>query len=169
MGAAIAIGATALGTGLKLKGISDQKKISIGQARFQARVAKNNAVRAEAAARDAIKRGQVDEATQRQATSQAISSSRASAAARGVDVDVGSAVDVAASIAQVGEQDALTIRQNAAREAFNIRQQGEDFTAQAEQAVIAGKNASRLANRQVAGTLIGGATSVASRWYKGGF
>jgi hypothetical protein len=69
------------------------------------------------------------ELRQRQNTRGMIGSQRAAFAASGVVVDDpnSSVADVAANTAALSEIDALTIRSNAAREAWGFRSQAQDF------------------------------------------
>lgn len=94
--------------------------------RSSARTAEFNAQMEELRARDAERRG--DEAANRHRlqVTRMISSQRAALAAQGVDVEAGSALDVQIDTAALGELDALTIRNNAMREAFGYRAQAID-------------------------------------------
>jgi hypothetical protein len=81
---------------------------------------------------DAIARGKEEEDRFRQGIEVAIGGQRAGFAAMNVDVGFGSAVDVQADAAYLGELDALTIRTNAAREAWGYRVQAEDYRMRAD-------------------------------------
>jgi hypothetical protein len=80
-----------------------------------------NAKLADMQAADAIERGKYAETAQRRITSRTIGTQRAGLAAQHVDVNVGSASDVQETAAYLGELDALTIRGNAAREAWGYK------------------------------------------------
>lgn len=161
---AILVG-TAVSAGLGVVGAIQEGQAAQQQADYQRAVARNNAIIAEQKAQDALERGQVEESRQRLRTLHAVSSSRANAAARGVVVDQGSALDIAQDIAMFGEQDALTIRSNSLREARAFRQQATDFTAQQGLLKAQGQSAGRQAALDATSSLVGGATSVASKWY----
>jgi len=88
------------------------------QARYQGQVEEENRKLAMLAADDAIQRGDVEEQAARMRTRQLISLQDAKFAASGVEVGSGSALDVTMDTAQFGELDALTIRNNAQREAW---------------------------------------------------
>ncbi len=147
-------------------GAVQQSQAASAQATYQAAVSRNNAVLAEKAASDAEERGRLEEKQSRLRTSRTIGSQRASFAANGVVVDEGSALDVTADTAELGEVDALTIRDNAAREAFNFRAQGSQFQSDA------GAFETSAANSQTAGflnagaSLLDGGQTVAGKWYK---
>ncbi len=83
-------------------------------------------------AKDAVERGRLEENRFRQNVNLLIGSQRAGFAAGNVDVGFGSAVDVQAESAHQGELDALTIRTNAAREAWGFNVQAEDLRRRAE-------------------------------------
>lgn len=87
-----------------------------------------NAALAEAQAADALTQGELGAMTRRRLTRGDSSSARAAMAASGIQLDVGSAVDVQEDIAALGALDEATIRNNAAREAWGYRTQATDFT-----------------------------------------
>jgi hypothetical protein len=72
-------------------------------------------------ARDAIRRGRQEESQFRQHVQRVIGRQQAAFAAQGVQVDVGSAADLAAQTAALGAVDANTIRNNARRAALGLR------------------------------------------------
>lgn len=126
-----------LGTGMKASA-----QVSAGNA-AQAQ-AEENARLLDLQATDAITRGNEAERRYRLGTTQFISSQRAGFAGQGVDVNSGSAADTQAESAGIGELDALTIRTNAAREAWglnvratNVRQQGANASAEGTNAATA--------------------------------
>lgn len=86
-----------------------------------------NASVADLQAQDAIARGMLDENQFRTSVKGLIGSERAGIAAGNVDVGFGSAVDVQADAAYLGELDARQIRLNAKREAWGYQVQGEDL------------------------------------------
>lgn len=77
-----------------------------------------NAQLAEAAARDAKARGEVNEGNVRRRTSDVVSADQAQLGASGVDVQSGSALDTLAGQRMRGELAARVVRSNAAREAW---------------------------------------------------
>jgi hypothetical protein len=85
-----------------------------------------NAKIADLQAGDAIQRGVDASAKQRLATRQLIGTARAGFAAQNVDVSVGSALDVQADMALLGEIDAHQITANAEREAWGYEVQAVD-------------------------------------------
>lgn len=99
-----------------------------------------NAAYSDASANDAIKRGAVEEDQQRLQTAAAIGTQRAGFAANGVDVNSGSAANIQDDTAQLGEFDALTIRNNAAREAWGYRTQSQTLRQSAATAQQSARN-----------------------------
>jgi hypothetical protein len=86
---------------------------------------------ADAQATDAVARGKEQETVFRQGIRRMIGGQRASFGASGVEVGTGSAADVQADTAYWGEIDALTIRTNAAREAWGYQVTAADYRRQA--------------------------------------
>jgi len=93
------------------------------QSKNQKDIANANARADEMRARDAIKRGHELEARSRQGTKKLRGTQRAALAAQGVDVNVGSAQDIQTETEVIGELDALTIKNNALREAYGYSTQ----------------------------------------------
>lgn len=80
---------------------------------------------ADRSAADARARGEVEAGRRQIEARRAIGAARASMAASGIALDDGSALSIQEDIAAAGELDALTIRNNAAREAFGYRVEGD--------------------------------------------
>jgi hypothetical protein len=104
------------------------------------RIGEFNAAASEARAVDALARGKEEEDRFRAGVRGLIGSQRSAFAAQGVVVSEGSAVDVQADTAYLGELDSLTVRNNAAREAWGYRVEAEEYRRGGEQA----KRASRF-------------------------
>lgn len=146
MGLAAGIGFTAFGT---LAEANAQEQAGEGNAA----ILRRNAALAEISAVDALERGKEDARLHRSKVRQIIGSQRARLAAQGIDIESGSALDVQVSTATVGEYDAITIENNAAREAWGYRNQVSDFQLRADIAEQTGR-----ADRT--GTLLTGAGDV---------
>lgn len=126
-------------------------------ANFEAASLRMNAELAEGQAKDATQRGREAESRYRQQVKAVMSTQRARMAASGVSIESGSAVDVQADTAAIGELDALTIRNNAAREAWGYRVQGAGLSSQAGLVEAAGRNAARGGAMAAGQTLLTGA------------
>lgn len=149
----------------------------------QAGLVDYNAQVADLQAMDAVERGAEEESRFRTQIRGAIGAQRVEFAAGNIDVSYGSAVDVQADVAFLGELDALTIRTNAAREAWGYKVEGEDLRRRAEILRQEGVNLQEMgrigaaATREqgraaatasyygAAGTLIGGTTSLLQMRY----
>jgi len=148
MGATAAIAMIGLGSGMSA---SAQK--SAGKS--QQALANYNASISDIKANDAIARGAEEETRHRLGTRKLIGSQRAAFAASGVDITDpdSTAVNVFADTAALSEVDALTIRSNAAREAWGYRAQAQDDRAR-------GRIAKQTGDNQAIGTLINAGGSV---------
>lgn len=176
---AISLGLVAAGTATQVYG-----QVKAGQAsraagekaqkasESQAQLADFNASVAELQAKDAIERGAETESRFRTTIRGTIGQQRAGIAAGNIDVGFGSAVDVQADSAFLGELDAVKIRNNAAREAWGYNVQAKDLRKRAEIArkegvylEAAGRQNQSAANLAAAGSLIGGTASLLQMKY----
>lgn len=123
----------------------------------QAEQAAENAKAAKAQGESTVLAAQIEEDRRRQQTRQMLASQRAGFAANNVDMSTGSAMDILGDTAMVGEQDALTIRANAARQAWGYSVDANNSMNQGRMAQAAGKNAAT-------GTYL---TTAASMWQQG--
>lgn len=121
---------------------------------YSAAVFGMNADIADEQAKDAIARGAEAEQRSRADTRGALGEQRVGFAAQGVDLASGSAADVQGDTAYLGELDALTIRNNAKREAWGYTVEGTNYRAQGQLARVGGRNAQRGANMQAYSTLL---------------
>lgn len=160
---AIAIAATIASTAVGVMGSIQQGKAAQAQANYQSQVAQNNAQISEWQAADALKRGKVEEDQHRRKVSQLIGSQRASIGASGFDLGDETSVGIVGDTAAMGELDALTIRNNAAREAWGYRVQGSNYTAESGLLLARGDAARTASKWQAAGDLLGGASKFASQ------
>lgn len=102
-----------------------------------------NAEFANDAANDALARGRKDAGLQRLRTQMAIGTQRAAAAANGGDVNDGSNALLQEDTAALGELDALTIQNNAAREAYGYKVQAIQGMSNARQTLYNGQKAAQ--------------------------
>lgn len=129
------------------------------QANYQAMVARNNAVIAAQYATAERQKGQVLEDAKRMETAQRVSAVRAAGGSSGLDVNSGSALDLQADTARLGELDALTIRNNAARAAYGYETQGVNYNNQATLSNMAGNAAQEAGTIGMFSSVIGAASS----------
>ena len=107
-------------------GAVQQSQATKASMEYQSAVAKNNATISEWQAKDALERGKTAEEQQRLRTRQLKGSQTAKLAANGIDISEGSALNILSDTDWMGEQDALTIRNNANREAWGNRVQADN-------------------------------------------
>jgi hypothetical protein len=128
-----------------------------------------NAHIADLQAQDALDRGAVDESRLRTGIRRMVGTQRTGFAASNVVVDHGSAQDVQADTAYLGELDVMQARTNASREAWGYQMQAVDLRRRAEitrqegaNAAEAGRQAQKSARwGAVAGAAMTGASLVA--------
>lgn len=129
-------------------------------ANSQADLADYNAAVASVQADDAIARGAEEESRFRTGVRGMIGSQRAEFAAGNIDVGYGSSADVQADTAFLGELDALTIRTNAAREAWGYKVQAEDLRKRAQIARKTGVMVEASGRAQATAAYAGGTASL---------
>lgn len=134
-----------------------------GVANYQAKVAKNNAQSAEWAAQDAERRGKETQIENRRKYAAMQGTQRAALSARGLDVGEGSALAILSDTELFQEIDKGRIGENAAREAWAVRNQKTNYLAQSE----LNSADARAINPALAGVsaMLNGGTQVASKWY----
>lgn len=131
---------------------------------YQAQVAANNATIERSNAAQTLAAGNVQESDQKLKTGEIVGSQRAAQASNGLDVNFGSNVDVRNSTQSVGDLDAAMIHYNAARTAYGQKLTANNFQDQAELDTQAAKNSKQAGALKALTTLIGGASSTASKY-----
>jgi hypothetical protein len=141
----------------------NSSKSAKGAAEGQAQVARNNAVIAGWQADDALARGDRQASLVRGKAKLLKGRQRATMAANGVDLGVGSALNILDDTDYFGEIDAGTVKDNAAKEAWALRQQvkGFDYEAGAAKARADSEDPWMAAST----SLLTSAGRVADRWY----
>lgn len=104
-------------------------------------IAQFNARVAELQAEDARRRGVEVAALTRGKTKRLRGSQRAALAAQGIDIQTGSAADIQAETEDIGELDAITVKNNAMREAFGFETKATSERLRGELAFRAGTSA----------------------------
>jgi hypothetical protein len=130
-----------------------QTRAANAAAEYNAKVQERNAQIAEMQAKDAEARGKLDEKKQRQKIAATISAQRNAAAASGITIDSGSVQDNIMDTAKYGELDALTVRRNAAMEAWGYRNQGANYSADAQLSQMSKRNAATAGTTTFLGSL----------------
>jgi hypothetical protein len=137
-----------MGVGLAMSAYS-----AVGQAKYQTKVASNNALSAKYAADDATARGAVEEQQQRNKTRAIMGQQRAALAANGMDATTGTGSQLLTDAAGFGEYDALTVRNNAMKQAYGLNLQSDNLLSEGKAAKAAGYNTA-------AGSLLTGGSKV---------
>ena len=160
----ISLGATALGAVTSAMGSIQQGKAQASQYKYQAAVDRNNKIISDRQAADAIQRGQAAEEETRRKTAQIISKQRVGFASNNIDLGSDVVSDTLSDSAMLGELDALTVRSNAAREAYGYQVQGMNYQASADNSLLAAKNAKSAAKTSAFSTLLSGASTLAGNY-----
>lgn len=124
--------ASIAGAGIGALGAIQQGKAASASANYNAAVAANNAVLAKQNASFASQEGAAQAEAQSMKTRAEVGAIKANQGAAGVDVNSGSSLDVRSSAAETGELNALTIRSNAARQAYGYQTEATSATAQSQ-------------------------------------
>jgi hypothetical protein len=140
---------------------ADTEKSVLG---YESAVARNNQTISNYQAQIAEEVGQRQAQASMLKTSALMGEQRATLAANGVDLGSGSASEILATTKFMGERDALTIQDDAARRAWALREQGKGYGAEAGVDSALGS----AIDPTVAGltSLISGAGTVAGSWYR---
>lgn len=132
--------------------------------RKQSAVERYNATLYEAKAKDAEDRGQQAEFAQRLKQSSIEGTQRATFAARGVDLNEGSALNILHDTRFIGDVDAATLHDNAAREAWSLRAEAYNRSKNADLLTYRADN-EVSPNTVMLSSLLGSGGQVASKWY----
>lgn len=151
----VAAAAPYIATGLTAAGAVYSAYSQYQAGRYSQRVAEVNAEMARRAAADATIRGNNEEAALRERNYRLMGAQQAAYASSGVDLGSGTPLDVVSSSAGLGELEALTVRNNAAREAYG-------YTTQATQYEAEGALARYRGNAGAVGSLLSGIGATAS-------
>src|ERR1017187_2447264 len=163
----LAIGSMAMAAGsgaLGAFGASSAASATSAMDEYKAGVARNNAIIAERNAVAATDAGNVKAETNDMKTKNLVGTQVVNQAANGLDVGSGTNKLIQASAKDLGHLDTLTILNNAAKNASGFRAQGMNFTAEGLLDESAASNAKTAGEYSVATSLLGGATSVSSKW-----
>ena len=163
MGAALApIGLIAglAGAGISAAGAYGSAQAQSANAAYQAQVAANNATIAKQNAAMDIQAGEVQASNSEMKTRAAVGTTLAGEAASGVSVNSGSFPKVRAAASEIGMLDALTIRSNAAKQAYSQDVAATGDTAESGLLQTESKEASSAAPISALGNFLSSASSV---------
>lgn len=163
----IAVGSAvigAVGSGVKAFGdISGAEAKSANDA-YQAQVAANNAKIAATDAKLDIQAGEVAAVNVGMKTRSVVGQEKAAQGAAGIEVNNGSAADVRSGTAALGMLDALTVRSNAAKQAYAKEVEATSDTAQGQLLQTESQQDLVAGDVSAAGDLLSGASSVGKAW-----
>lgn len=154
------------GMGLQAKGAYDNSKAAKASYETQAAVSQNNAQIRDWEAADALLRGDHAATGVRRAGNQLKGKQRAAMAANGVDLGVGSALQILSDTDYFTGVDAATTLDNAAKEAWAIRQQANNFENDAQ--LQSARARAERPGMAAATSLLTSAGRVAGNWYRPG-
>lgn len=153
----------AVGAGAQAMGAYRASQAAKAAAKYNAAVSRNNAQIAQWQAQSILAKGARDEQAQRLRTAALKGSQRARLAANGVDLTQGSALRILQDTDYLGEMDALTIRDNAAMDAWGARTQANNFL---NESSMYGAQADSISPSGAAvSSLLGSSGQVAASWY----
>lgn len=162
-GGALSLGAQGVGGAMEAVGSYYGALSQKSALNYQAALAELNAQQSEKSAQQELYRGNEAVAQSTLRAGQVKSSQRAAMAANGVDLGVGSSVEILTSTDMAKDQDKNTIEANAIRSAWGYRVQA---TNQKNQAAIDRTSARSISPvSSAASSLLGSATSMASSYY----
>lgn len=157
---ALAVVATAATVG----GTIYQGRAAQAAATYNARVAEMNAKIAERAAQDELERGAREEQRKRQEVAAIFAQQRTGMAASGLDITYGTPLETLVDTAYAGEMDALTIRTNANRAAYNKEVEAANLRAQGQLYEFEGRSARTGSMLSAVGALAGGLGSAMGKF-----
>lgn len=161
------LGLTAAGGAMQFAAQRKAGAEARAQGNYEGDVLDLNATLADRNAADALDRGRLAENRQRGDVRGVLGAQRAAYAGSGVDLSSGSVADVQSDTARMGELDALTIRNNAAREAWGYQVEGAQLRSKAKFARQGGKNAQAGYTNQAVSTVLSTGASLISGYRKG--
>lgn len=151
--------AAVAGAGLSAYGQLQQGKATQAADNYAAQVATNNAAIATQKANWAAEEGVQSASKSQMDTAAKVGAIKANQGASGVTIGEGSSPDVVQSARTAGMLDAMTIRSNAAREAYGFQVDSSNQTAQSALYKASGKNAVKASKIGAASTILGAAAS----------
>lgn len=158
------LAATAAGGVTSAMGAKQSASAQANSAKYNAEIDTQNAAQALQNANFSIAAGEAQTGIQGQQNRAQMGAIKSQEAASGVDINSGSAADVQQSAREIGQENALTIRSNAVKEAYGYGVQAQGFKEEAQLGTAQAGYAEQAGNIGVASSLLG-ATSNASTNY----
>ena len=158
------VGTTVAAGGVKAFGSWEGGQATKAAMAYQAQVAENNALIARRNAQWDIQAGDAAASAKGLQTRARVAGQAARQGAAGVSVNTGSAADVRAGTEMLGLSDALTIRSNAAKEAYGQEVAATSDIAQANLDRAEGDQAETAGDIGAAGSLLSGASTAGGQY-----
>lgn len=131
------------------------------QSKYEQAVANQNATLEERSRRDAISRGEIDQARHYRRLAQALGEARVRNSAAGLDVGFGSAANLEDDISLIGYEDSATLAENTRREVMGYDINAANYRMEGQAARMKGKAAKTAGYFAAGGTILSGASQVA--------
>jgi hypothetical protein len=155
---------TVISTGISAAGAIGQGQATAASNKFQAQVAENNRIIADQNARYSVSAGQTRAQTEDLKTGAIVGAETAAQGASGLDLTTGSPVSVREGTRQMGRLSSLNIINNSNLTAYGYKTQAGNFGAQSQLDLASAANASAAGFLNAGSSLVGGASSFASKW-----
>jgi len=163
----ISLGLSAIGAGVSAMGSAQSSSAQASSYKYQAAVSAYNAQIAKQNANYAVLQGERTAEKYGLQAKQQMGNIVAGQAASGLDVRSGSNKATQESQQLISQMDQDTIRTDAAKTAYNYEVEAASATAQSQYYTQAASNTESAGTLGVISSLIGGASSVASKWMQG--
>lgn len=163
----MSIGSSVIGGGLSAFGAKKSGEAQQQMYNYQAEVARINAQIDKQNEEYALNQGEAEAQRYGLKAAQQLGQIRAAQGASNIDVNTGSAVDVRDSQRKVSQMDLTTIRQNAAKTAYDYDVKSVMDLNQANLDVMAGQNAKTAGDIKAMTSFLDTGSSVSSKWLQG--
>ena|SRR5882757_386847 len=165
--AGIGMGASAAGSILGAFGAEQGGQAQSQMYQYQAAIAQMNSKIAKQNADYTRAVGEVQAQQSGMKTRAQVGQTVATQGASGLDVNKGSNVAVRQSETEIGQYEQTVIRSNAAKKAYGYEVEAASDTAQANLDTMAASQAEKAGDIGALSSLLGGASSVSSKWLQG--
>lgn len=155
---------TAVGAGISAVSTISGGFAAKAQAQYQAAIARNNQEIAKMNAVRAEQAGAVQAEAQGRKGAARLAGLKVQQAASGIDVNVGTPVDVRAGQAEINQLDAETVLNNAELQAYGYRTQAMNFEAEERAQEAKADAAVPAALLKAGGGLLSNASSIGGKW-----
>jgi len=156
--------ATLASTGVAYEGSQQTAAAQKSSADYNAAVAKNNATLAAQNAQTTLQQGDIAQQRDYQEGAQRMGAIRAAMGANDVQLNSGSALDLQGDAARTTQQNVQATGYNSLVQAIGLRNQAIDYTSQSGLDIAQGQNDQTAGAYSGLSTIIGGASSVSSKW-----